>query len=196
MNVLAPVAHNGRLQPKFDATLKIAGFQAGEFRVTGPETRKRAMHDRVGGSTCPWLTLAEVQSRDSASLKLAVARASLVVVHSEEIDKAGEKGVGPTVFDTVMRQLRAAWRLLLRRWGEALRVHERPRLLAARRQCARGAAARPQDRPEAPARLLERGCRPHRRSARGAQRPRLRRCERALDVPGDHGSVRQGRPKP
>jgi hypothetical protein len=112
MNVLAPVAHNGRLQPKFDATLKIAGFQAGEFRVTGPETRKRAMHDRVGGSTCPWLTLAEVQSRDSASLKLAVARASLVVVHSEEIDKAGEKGVGPTVFDTVMRQLRAAWRLL------------------------------------------------------------------------------------
>jgi hypothetical protein len=110
MNVLAPVAHNGRLQPKFDATLKIAGFQAGEFRVTGPETRKRAMHDRVGGSTCPWLTLAEVQSRDSASLRLAVARASLVVVHSEEIDKAGEKGVGPTVFDTVMRQLRAAWR--------------------------------------------------------------------------------------
>ncbi|MCA9533903.1 MAG: BREX-6 system phosphatase PglZ [Myxococcales bacterium] len=112
MNVLAPVAHNGRLQPKLDDTPKVLGFQAGEFRVTGPETRKRAMHDRVGGATCPWLTLAEVQSRDSASLKLTVARASLVVVHSQEIDNAGEKGVGPTVFDTVMRQLRAAWRLL------------------------------------------------------------------------------------
>ncbi|MEZ4329857.1 MAG: BREX-6 system phosphatase PglZ [Polyangiales bacterium] len=112
MNVLAPVAQNGRLQPKLDDTPKVLGFQAGEFRVTNPETRRRAMNDRVGGDTCPWLTLAEVQSRDSASLKLAVARAKLVVVHSQEIDAAGEKGIGPTVFDTALRQLRAAWRLL------------------------------------------------------------------------------------
>ena len=51
-------------------------------------------------------------SRDSASLKRSVAQARLVVVHSQEIDNAGEKGVGPAVFDHVMQKLRAAWRLL------------------------------------------------------------------------------------
>jgi hypothetical protein len=70
------------------------------------------MHDRVGGSSCPWLPLEQVVSRDSGSLKRSIAQARLVVVHSLEIDNAGEKGVGPAVFDHVMQKLRAAWRLL------------------------------------------------------------------------------------
>jgi hypothetical protein len=45
-------------------------------------------------------------------LKQAVARARLVVVHSLEIDNAGEKGVGPAFFDRAIQRLRAAWRLL------------------------------------------------------------------------------------
>lgn len=113
MNVLAPVAKKGRLFPSMAREQGgILGFQTGEFRVADPETRKRAMHDRVGGSTCPWLTLEEVVTRDSNSLKRSVAQARLVVVHSQEIDNAGEKGVGPAVFDHVMQKLRAAWRLL------------------------------------------------------------------------------------
>ena len=65
MNVLAPVARNGRLQVSLAGDAGgVQGFQAGEFRVCDPETRKRAMHDRVGGATCPWLTLDEVVSRD------------------------------------------------------------------------------------------------------------------------------------
>jgi hypothetical protein len=113
MNALAPVFRSGRLTPVMASdTGSVQGFQAGEFRVCDPETRKRAIHDRVGGATCPWLTLEEVVSRDSSSLKQAVARARLVVVHSQEIDNAGEKGVGPFVFDNVMQRLRAAWRLL------------------------------------------------------------------------------------
>ncbi len=113
MNVLAPVAVRGRLAPAMTTDAAgIAGFQAGEFRVSDPDTRRRAMHDRVGGSTCPWLTLDEVVGRESTSLKRAVAQAKLVVVHSMEIDNAGEKGVGPAVFDHVMQKLRAAWRLL------------------------------------------------------------------------------------
>ncbi|MFT4628840.1 MAG: hypothetical protein ACI8PZ_007536 [Myxococcota bacterium] len=111
MNVLAPVAVNGRLRPAV-AGRNIKGFASGEFRVYNPDTRQRAMHDRVGGATCPWLTLNEVLSRDSTSLKQAVARANLVVVHSLEIDKAGENGVGTHVFPGVLRDLRAAWRLL------------------------------------------------------------------------------------
>jgi hypothetical protein len=116
MNVLAPVAQGGRLSPAMsytsDGRASVAGFASGEFRVSDPETRKRAMQDRVGGSTCPWLSLEEVVSRDSASLKRAVAKARLVIVHSREIDNAGEKGVGPAVFDHVLQKLRAAWRLL------------------------------------------------------------------------------------
>ncbi|MEU2423697.1 BREX-6 system phosphatase PglZ [Streptomyces sp. NPDC007851] len=113
MNVLAPVEKNGRLHVSMASdTGRVQGFQTGEFRVSDPETRKRAMHDRVGGGTCPWLTLEEVVSRDSTSLKRSVAQARLVVVHSQEIDNAGEKGVGPAVFDHVMQKLRAAWHLL------------------------------------------------------------------------------------
>lgn len=113
MNVLAPVSMNGRLQISMASdTGGVLGFQTGEFRVSDPETRRRAMHDRVGGGTCPWLTLDEVVNRDSTSLKRSVAQARLIVVHSQEIDNAGEKGVGPSVFDQIMQKLRAAWRLL------------------------------------------------------------------------------------
>ena len=70
------------------------------------------MHDRVGGATAPWLTLDEVVNRDSTVLKHAVAQARLVIVHSQEIDMAGENGIGPTVFESVLQKLRAAWRLL------------------------------------------------------------------------------------
>lgn len=113
MNVLAPVSHGGRLSPAMTSDLgKVEGFQAGEFRVYNADTRKRAMHDRVGGGSCPWLTLEQVVSRDTASLKLTLRQARLVVVHSLEIDNAGEKGAGPAVFDHVLQKLRAAWRLL------------------------------------------------------------------------------------
>lgn len=111
MNALAPVADRGTLRPAVSGS-GIDGFGTGEFRVCDPKTRKRAMHDRIGGDTCPWLTLEEVLSRESTSLKQAVARARLVVVHSQEIDNAGEKGVGPTVFEHALRRLRAAWGLL------------------------------------------------------------------------------------
>jgi len=114
MNVLAPVSSKGKLAPSLSDTNggRIQGFSTGEFRVSDPETRKRAMQGRVGGTSCPWLTLEEVVSRDSTSLKRAVAQARLVVVHSMEIDNAGEKGVGTAVFDHAMQKLRAAWRLL------------------------------------------------------------------------------------
>ena len=111
MNVLAPVNDGGRLHPAITgATIK--GFSTGEYRVSDPDSRRRAMQARVGGRTCPWLSLAEVLARDADSLKRAVAQAELLVVHSQEIDAAGEKGVGPTVFDAVMQSLRAAWQLL------------------------------------------------------------------------------------
>jgi hypothetical protein len=111
MNVLAPVAAGGRLYPAIRND-KFTGFTTGEFRVSDPDTRRRAMFDRVGGGTCPWLSLADVLDRDAARLKQTVGQARLLVVHSQEIDQPGEKGAGPAVFDNVMQQLRSAWRLL------------------------------------------------------------------------------------
>ena len=111
MNVLAPVVSGGKLKPIVKKGI-IESFTTGEFRVKDPDTRKRAMQHRVGGSTCPRLSLDEVVGRDAKSLKRSVSKANLVVVHSREIDHASESGVGLPVFDHVMQKLRAAWRLL------------------------------------------------------------------------------------
>ncbi len=111
MNALAPVAERGRMK----LVLKngsIEGFDLNQFRVFDPETRKRAMQNRAGGSTCPWLKLDDVINRDAKSLKQTVGRARLVIVHSQEIDDAGESGAGLAVFDSTLQRLRAAWRLL------------------------------------------------------------------------------------
>ena len=111
MNALAPVSQGGVLRLVLNGK-KIGGISSSEFRVATPETRQRAMHLRVGGTTCPLLSLNEVMERDGARLKKTVARANLVLVHSKEIDDAGEKGAGPNVFQQVLQKLRAAWRLL------------------------------------------------------------------------------------
>jgi hypothetical protein len=113
MNVLAPAVQAGRLTPVMTGEgRKITGFQTGEFQVSDPATRRRAMHTAVGGSRCEWVTLEQVVGGDSTWLAGKTKRSKLLVVHSQEIDNAGEKGVGPAVFDVVMQKLRAAWRLL------------------------------------------------------------------------------------
>lgn len=111
MNALAPVSNGGKLLANMTASGP-AGFSTGEFRVHTPETRRRAMHERVGGATCPLITLGELLARDSKSIKQSIAQARLVVVHSQEIDAAGESGNGPAVFDVVLRSLRTALKLL------------------------------------------------------------------------------------
>ena len=111
MNALAPVARAGKLTVDFKDG-KILGFRAGALRVDGPDDRRRAIHDRLGGDACPRLTLEELGDRDAASVRKSLARAKAVVVHCEGIDKAGEKGVGLAVFERELQNLRAAWRVL------------------------------------------------------------------------------------
>jgi hypothetical protein len=111
MNVLAPVASNGKLTPALKDD-HILGFESGEFRVVDIETRRRAMMQRAHGRACPWLTLGEVEAEDLAKLRRVVEQTRLLVVHSREIDEAGESGAGPAVFDQVIRRLRGAWQRL------------------------------------------------------------------------------------
>jgi len=112
MNLLAPVGVGGRLRPVIKKGREIHGFRAGEFVVDSPETRRRAIAARVAGRTCPLLKLAEVLAEDAEGLRRRIAQARLVVVHSEELDKAGESGAGPATFASVLQQLRAAWHAL------------------------------------------------------------------------------------
>lgn len=113
MNALAPVERSGRMVSSMKSDDSgIQGFHSGEFRVSDPKTRVKAMQERVGGATCPLMSLSQVVGRDSVSLKRAIAQSRLVVVHSQEIDSAGESGNGPSVFEDVLHQLESAWRLL------------------------------------------------------------------------------------
>jgi hypothetical protein len=114
MNVLAPVKVAGKLRPVLargspDRSPKFGGFQVGEYRVKDPDTRQRAIRERVGGATCPLLKLKEVIDDDPTTLRRRIARARIVIVHSAEIDVAGEAGNGLTAFDLTLRQLRDAW---------------------------------------------------------------------------------------
>lgn len=111
MNALAPVVRGDKLAIDLRDD-KILGFRAGTFRIDGPESRRRAILERVGGATCPSLSLEDVLGRSATSLRQTIARAKLVVIHAEGIDKAGEKGVGLAVFERELQNLRAGWRLL------------------------------------------------------------------------------------
>ncbi len=111
MNVLAPVCRDGRLQPEIKAK-RIRGFRAGQSLVGSPESRRKAMHERVGGETCPRISLEDLLDKDVPSVRRTIARARLVVVHSDAIDKAGEEGLGLRHFDDELVRIRAAIGLL------------------------------------------------------------------------------------
>ncbi len=110
MNALAPVSERGKLRPALRDGA-IVGMQRGEYRVDNPDSRKRAMHERVDTTKCPSMSLNEVID-DAASLKHRIAGAKLALVHVDAIDSAGEKGAGLMVFEQVLQRLRSALNLL------------------------------------------------------------------------------------
>lgn len=110
MNLLAPVARDGDLQIEVVRERgEILGFSTGEYRVHERQTRQRTMQARVGGDACPWISLRDVLSRDEVALRNTFTKANLLVVHSQEIDEAGESGAGLGTFDRVLRDLKTAW---------------------------------------------------------------------------------------
>jgi len=118
MNALAPTAIMSGTTPLLRPVIAegatrigIEGFTTGSYQVTGRPKRWQAMKDRAGGTGID-MSLEEVVASDVAALKKQVAKARLVIVHSLELDDAGESGVGTMVFDQVLQKLRAAWRLL------------------------------------------------------------------------------------
>jgi hypothetical protein len=114
MNCLAPVVgSSGRLT--LAGTEGFKGFKAGEYTVRSPEDRVRAMGDRSldhltsGQRRTRLLKLAEVCEQSTEGLKRSCAKADLLVVHSQEIDDAGEANVGIVTFQRWLQQLKSAW---------------------------------------------------------------------------------------
>jgi hypothetical protein len=113
MNILAPVNQNGRVVLAGSDGFK--GFKTGEYTVRKPDERVRAMSEKsvdnisVGRRKVRGLTLAEVCNWSTTSLKQSCANTNLVVLHSREIDDAGEANVGLATFETWLQQIKSAW---------------------------------------------------------------------------------------
>lgn len=108
MNLLAPVHSGGKLTVASTGK-KFGGFKAGEYTVKDPKTRERAMGDRgVGKHGTVMLKLDEVSGFESKTLKKKCDKAQLIVVHSKEIDDAGEANVGPLAFAELLKQIKSA----------------------------------------------------------------------------------------
>ena len=105
MNVLAPVAQGDRLT----VAGIFQGFKTGETTVRTPEQRAGAMGLRSAGKPALLLKLADVCEAITADLTKKVKPHPLVVVHSKEIDDAGEANVGLPTFESTLRQIKAAW---------------------------------------------------------------------------------------
>ena len=116
MNVLAPLSTAGKLTLGSDRGFK--GFKTGEYTVRKPEERVRAMGDRSvdnvnsGRRRVRQFKLSEVGDRSTDSLKQGCANADLIVVHSQEIDDAGEANLGLIAFEECLKQLKSAWNRL------------------------------------------------------------------------------------
>ena len=105
MNALAPVAQGERLAVAgaFD------GFKTGEFTVKNPEGRARSMGTRSTGKPATLLSLSEVCEIATPALLKKLKAQSLVLVHSREIDDAGEANMGLPTFESTLRQIKSAW---------------------------------------------------------------------------------------
>jgi hypothetical protein len=104
MNVLAPVVKDERL----NVVGKFEGFRSGEFTVRDPEGRSRAIGMRAEGQAALHIELAELCDKTQKVLA-RVKNHRVVVVHSCELDSAGEANVGVEAFEAILRRLRAAW---------------------------------------------------------------------------------------
>ncbi|MEN8443935.1 MAG: BREX-6 system phosphatase PglZ [Cyanobacteria bacterium J06555_13] len=110
MNVIAPVAKGGKLTL---ANGEFQGFKTGEFTVSKWDNRFRAMCDRSIDSAnrrrAKRIALKDICEKSTQELKRTLSKVELVVINSQEIDKAGEANVGIVTFERWLQQLKSAW---------------------------------------------------------------------------------------
>ncbi|MBV6628077.1 MAG: BREX-6 system phosphatase PglZ [Rivularia sp. (in: Bacteria)] len=113
MNAIAPVNQGGKLILAGKDGFK--GFKTGEYTVRTPKERVRAMSDKStdniskGRRSTRLLKLADVCNSSTKKLEEKCKKINLIVVHSKEIDDAGEANIGIATFETWLNQIKAAW---------------------------------------------------------------------------------------
>ena len=112
MNAIAPVSSDGKIRLP-DGKDFSKGIKAGEYTVKDPNSRARAIGDRTFSSSrdrhsLSSLSLQQVAQSTSETLESQAKNATLLVIHSREIDDAGEANMGLIAFTTWIQQLKAA----------------------------------------------------------------------------------------
>ncbi|OYQ61654.1 hypothetical protein B9G53_26265 [Pseudanabaena sp. SR411] len=112
MNAIAPVSSDGKIRLP-DGKDFSKGIKAGEYTVKDPDSRARAIGDRTFSSSrdrhsLSSLSLQQVAQSTSETLESQAKNATLLVIHSREIDDAGEANMGLIAFTTWIQQLKAA----------------------------------------------------------------------------------------
>ncbi|HEY5959034.1 MAG TPA: BREX-6 system phosphatase PglZ [Polyangiaceae bacterium] len=113
MNALAPVAKNGRMRLLMTKKGDLGGFATGEFTVNDPLTRVRAMSQRSVSGIAESLRLEEFQELSLTQLKRRLlGKPPLVIVHSRDLDEAGEHNFHLGTFEQTLALLKSALSLL------------------------------------------------------------------------------------
>ncbi|MEB3123916.1 MAG: BREX-6 system phosphatase PglZ [Snowella sp.] len=108
MNVLAPLQQSGRLT--LAGNNGFSGFKTGEYTVRKPGDRVRAISDRSAKTKkAKGLSLLEICDWGTTRSPKNWAGVNLAIVHSKEIDDAGEANVGLASFETWINQIKSAW---------------------------------------------------------------------------------------
>ncbi len=111
MNALAPAQVQGRLT-LVGKNGEIKGLASQEAQISTPEQRVKAMSLRVGGQV-ESIALEDFQDMSLPKLKKRLSnKAGLVVVHSQELDTAGENKLHLATFDNTLLLLKSALSLL------------------------------------------------------------------------------------
>jgi hypothetical protein len=111
MNALAPVALGGKLTMAGDGGFR--GFRAAETTVFDWATRAQAMGGRSLGKKMRELDLDDVAQDSIAGVRQRLAGEPLVLIHTQEIDDAGEAGVELRTFSSTLDKLERACAVLL-----------------------------------------------------------------------------------
>lgn len=112
MNAIAPVVNDGKIRLP-DGKDFSKGIKAGEYTVKDPDSRARAICDRTFSTSrdrqsLASLSLQQVAQSTSEAFESQAQNAALIVIHSREIDDAGEANVGLVTFNTWIQQLKSA----------------------------------------------------------------------------------------
>jgi hypothetical protein len=112
MNAIAPITNDGKIRLP-DGKDFSKGLKAGEYTVKDPDSRGRAIGDRTFSTSrdrhsLSSLSLQQVAQSTSETLESQAKNATLLVIHSREIDDAGEANVGLATFTTWIQHLKSA----------------------------------------------------------------------------------------